>query len=95
MARPNDPSPSEIREAIEMVHLHHDVLQGPAGEVGLVAIVKNNNRALYDEKEGLLPWKREMQAFFYKAMGASFLLSTLGALIGTLVMWWLTFRQGK
>ena len=78
-----------------MVRAHHDVLQGPAGDIGLVAIVKANYKTLHDEKEGLVPWKREMQAYFYKAMGASFLLSTLGALIGTLIMWWLTFRQGK
>lgn len=95
MARLNEPSASEIREAIDMVHLHHDVLQGPAGEIGLVAIVKQNNKTLYDEKEGLVPWRRDMQAFFYKAMGASFILSTLGALIGTLIMWWLTYRAGK
>lgn len=95
MARHDEPSAAEIRDAIEMVRAHHDVLQGPVGDVGLVSIVKTMHKTIYDEKDGLVSWKREMQVFFYKAMGASFILSTLGALIGTLVMWWLTYRTGK
>lgn len=79
----------QIKEDLDLLRQDmrdfREALQGKTGDTGLVATVGIHQHALFDEEEGVVPWKRKMDRYIWKISGAVALASFLGAMLGWLL----------